>query len=103
MEIGLRFGEAKAIEKGKGKMSVVNMKPLTEAELAETMRRQILSWPSKVSVDEVGVTLLVGLCQILEQAYGQSFGDHFMRLSDAAKARFWGGGDGPTHKMSVAA
>jgi hypothetical protein len=49
------------------KPNVVSMPTLSEAELAETMRRQILSWPSKVSVDEVGTTLLVGLCQILMQ------------------------------------
>jgi hypothetical protein len=68
------------------------------------MRRQILSWPSQVGVDEAGVTLLVGLCQILQQAYGESFwGDHLMRLSDVAKARLGFDGGGPSHRMSVAA
>jgi hypothetical protein len=36
--------------------------------------RKLCSRPAKVNVDEVGVTLLVGLCQILQQAYGESFG-----------------------------
>ena len=75
---------------------------LTEAELAETMRRQILSWPSKVNVDEVGVTLLVGFCQILEQAYPKDFDNVILRLSDIARARL-GYGGGPTHRMSVTA
>jgi hypothetical protein len=47
--------------------------------------------------------LLVGLCQILLEAYGQTFGDHLGRLADAAKARLWVDGDGPTHKMSLVA
>jgi hypothetical protein len=75
----------------------------TEAELSETMRRQILSWPARVNVDEVGVTLLVGLCEVLERAYGPLYGDHLMRLSDMAKARLSFDGGGPTHRMSVAA
>jgi hypothetical protein len=108
MAIGLRPGETPGTEKGARevrtpKANVVSITAVTEAELAETMRRQILSWPCKVNVDEVGVTLLVGLCQILEQTYGQNFGEHLMRLSDAAKARLAFDGGGPTHRMRMAA
>jgi hypothetical protein len=82
----------------KRKTKVLSFPFPTEAELAETMRRQILSWPSRVNVDEVGITLLVGLCQILINAYGDC--DRLPRLSQIAKVRLgFEDGDGPNHKI----
>jgi hypothetical protein len=53
LEFGLSPKETERSEKGeRGKMKkTVGLTDLTEAEIAETMRRQILSWPSKVNVD----------------------------------------------------
>ena len=75
-----------------------------EAGLSEIMLKQILSWPSKVHVDEVAAILFEGVYRVLEAQYGeQRMDEHMQRAVDVAKSRLSSGdGDGPTHRMVAA-
>jgi hypothetical protein len=76
-----------------------------ETGLPEIMLKQILSWPSKVHVDEVAAILFEGVYRVLDAQYGeQHMGEHMQRAVDLAKLRLSGGdGGGPTHRMREAA
>jgi hypothetical protein len=43
---------------------------MSEAKLPDLMLKQILSWPSKVHVDEVAAILFEGVYRIMEAEYG---------------------------------
>ena len=75
-----------------------------EAGLSEIMLKQILSWPSKVHVDEVAAILFEGVYRVLAAQYGDNVGEHLSRAADVAGKRlFDGDGGGPTHRVRVAA
>ena len=68
------------------------------------MLKQILSWPSKVHVDEVAAILFEGVYRVLEAQYGeQRMDEHMQRAVDVAKSRLSDDGGGPTHRMVLAA
>ena len=76
-----------------------------ETELPVILLKQILSWPSKVHVDEVAATLFEGVYRVLAAHYGeQHVNEHMQRAVDVAKLRLSDGdGGSPTHRMKVAA
>ena len=70
------------------------------------MLKTILFWPSRVPDDEVATILLQAAWLTMAAAYGeQNACDHLAKAAGAAAARvgIGGGGNGPTHRMNVAA
>ena len=78
---------------------------MPEPDMPDLMLKQILSWPSKVQVDEVAAILFEGVYRILAAQYGERhMGEHMQGAVDVAKSRLLSGdGGGPTHRVKVAA
>ena len=67
-----------------------------ETGLSKILLKQILSWPSRVHVDEVAAILFEGVYRVLAAQHGeQHMDEHMQRAVDVAKSRLSDDGGAP--------